>query len=198
MRTLLPHPRRLIVALSALVLAIGVSACGIKTSHPHTEPDVNGSSSSGFYVDAGPITYQVQISRELNQYSDEDKTYIRGVPPADLAVAPSQLWFAVFVWAKNQSKHSATTTGRFTISDTQGNVYYPIPLNTAENDLAWTPTLLRPQQTQPMADSPASTDLTQGAELLFKINDSAYSNRPLLLNIYAQGQAKPSQISLDL
>lgn len=194
----MPDPRRLLVALSALVLAIGVSACGHKTAHPTSEPDVDGSSSSGFYVDAGPITYQVQISRELNPYDIEDRTYIRGVSASEATVSPAQEWFAVFLWAKNQSKRAATTAGRFTITDTQGNTYYPVALNSAENDLAWAPTLLRPQQTQPLADSPASTDLTQGAELLFKINDSAYSNRPLLLNIYAQGQAKPSQISLDL
>ena len=194
----MPDPRRLLVALSVLVLAIGVSACGNKVGHPHSEPNVDGSASSGFYVDAGPITYQVQLSRVLNPYDVEDKAYIRGVPQADLALSPAQLWFGVFVWAKNQSQRAAMTSGRFTITDTAGAVYYPIPLNTAENALAWSPTLLRPQQTQPLADSPASTDLTQGAELLFKINDSAYSNRPLLLNIYAQGQAKPSQISLDL
>ena len=39
---------------------------------------------------------------------------------------------------------------------------------------------------------------TQGGELLFRINDSAYSNRPLTLEIHAAGQAQPSMISLDL
>ena len=58
--------------------------------------------------------------------------------------------------------------------------------------------LLRPHQTEPPADSLASYSPTQGAELLFKINNSAYSNRPLTLNVYAQGQSKPSQIALDL
>jgi hypothetical protein len=195
---LVTNPRRLLSALSAVALAVGVSACGHKTAHPHSEPFVDGSASSGFYIDAGKITYQVEISRELNPYNTEDKTYIQGVPPADLSVSPSQEWFAIFLWAKNQSSSPAYTSGRFTITDTQGNTYYPIPLNSAENDLAWTPMLLRPEQSQPLADSPAFYSPTQGAEVLFKINDSVYSNRPLLLNIYAQGQAKPSQISLDL
>jgi hypothetical protein len=195
---LVKNPRRLLTALCAIVLAVGVSACGNKVAHPHAEVFVDGSASSGFYIDAGKITYQVQISRELNPYNTEDKTYIQGLPAADLSLSPSQVWFAVFLRGMNQSNGKATTTGRFTITDTQGNTYHPLPLNSAENDLAWTPTLLRPQQTQPRADSPAFYDATQGAELLFKMNDSAYSNRPLLLNIYAQGQTKPSQISLDL
>jgi hypothetical protein len=194
-RTLVKNPRRLLTALSAVVLAVGVSACGNKVNHPHSEPDVDGSASSGYYVDAGKpaITYQVQISRELNPYDTEDKTYLRGVSAADLSLAPSQEWFAVFLKAWNQSKVPATTAKTFTITDTQGNVYHPIPLNTAENDLAWTPTLLRPNQSQPLADSPSFYDATQGSLLLFKIyndtsNLSAYSNRPLLLNIYATGQ----------
>lgn len=205
MRTVVKNPRRLLTALSALVLAVGVSACGNKVAHPHSEPDVDGSASSGFYVDAGSpaVTYQVQISRELNPYDTEDKTYLQGVSAANLSLSPSQEWFAVFLKAWNQSNVPITTTSKFTISDTQGNVYYPIPLNTAENDLAWTPTRLRPNQSQPLADSPGWYDSTQGNLLLFKINndmsnESAYSNRPLLLNIYAAGQAKPSQISLDL
>jgi hypothetical protein len=199
------NPRRLLSVLSAVVLAVGVSACGHKTAHPRSEPEVDGSASSGFYIDAGnpTATYQVQNTRELNQYDTEDKAYLAGVATADLNLAPSQEWFAVFVKAWNQSKVPVTTAGRFTISDTQGKVYYPVPVDPAVNPLAWTPTKLRPGQSQPLADSPAYYDATQGALLLFKINNdlsaqSAYSNRPLLLNIYAEGQAKPSQISLDL
>ena len=209
MRTLVKNPRRLLTALSTVVLAIAVSACGHKTGDPHQEWDVNGSASSGFYVDAGnpAVTYQVQISRELNPYNTEDKTYLQGVPAADLTLSPAQLWFAVFIKAWNQSKRAALTSGRFTITDTQGNTYYPVPLNAAENDLAWAPLKLRPNQSQPLADSPAVYSATQGAELLFKINDSAFGNRPLLLNIYAADQSShPSAcaasaaacVSLDL
>ncbi len=39
---------------------------------------------------------------------------------------------------------------------------------------------------------------TGGGEVLFKMNQSAYANRPLTLEIHAAGQAKPSLISLDL
>ncbi|MHB8693674.1 MAG: hypothetical protein ACYDHH_20750 [Solirubrobacteraceae bacterium] len=198
MPKLIPNSRRLLAILGAVVLGLAVSACGNKTAHPTTPPAVDGSASSGFYFDAGKITYQVQLSRELNPYATEDKAYLMGVQPADLTLAPADLWFVVTLWATNQSKTAATTSDHFTITDTQGNTYNPVPLNSGVNALAWTPMLLRPHQTEPPADSLASYSPTQGAELLFKINNSAYSNRPLTLNVYAPGQSKPSQIALDL
>jgi hypothetical protein len=198
MNLLLPiRHLRLIPAFAAVALALALSGCGLgnKPAHPQRGQE-DGTASSGFYVDAGKITYQVQISRELNPYDSEDKTYILGAP--DPTLTPDQEWLGVFLWAKNQSKTNATTSDDITVTDTQGNVYYPVKLNPAENDLAWTAQLLRPQQTEPMEDTPASYDLAQGAELLFKVNDSIYNNRPLTLKIYAPGQKKPARVSLDL
>jgi hypothetical protein len=170
-------------------MVLGLGACGQK-SHP-TYADTEG-----VYVDAGPITYQVQISRQLNQYSTEDKSYLAGV--TESGPTPDQAWFAVFLWAKNQTKRAARTSDSFDLVDTQGIKYYPIEINSQVNELAWTPQVLEPGGTEPGPDSLASSSLTQGQELLFKINNSAYANRPLALEIRAKGQAKPSRISLDL
>jgi hypothetical protein len=185
----LRHSRRLFLGY-AILLALGLSACGNELSHP-TSADTEG-----VYVDAGPITYQVQISRPLNPYSVEDRQYLAGVsttPPS-----PQEEWFAIFLWAKNQTHHTATTTNSFDIVDTQGNKYFPVTLNTQVNPLAWTTMTLQPLGTEPQPDSPGFYSATQGQELLFKINNSAYSNRPLTLQIYAAGQAQPSTVSLDL
>ncbi len=83
------------------MLSLGLSACGHKVAHP-THAD-----NEGVYVDAGPLTYQVQLSRELNPFNVEDKGYLAGVsaPPP----APDQLWFAVFLWAKNETGTTQTT-----------------------------------------------------------------------------------------
>jgi hypothetical protein len=187
--------RRLTSLAGAVVLAVGVSACGHKVNHPLAgEPD--GSAASGFYVDSGRITYQVEVSRELNPYATEDKAYLAGI--CDASLTPSQEWFAVFLWATNQSKVAVTTSDNITISDSQRNVYRPVPFSCGANPIAWTPTHLRPQQSVPLADSPAYYDLAQGAELLFKVNDSVYGNRPLVLNIYGAGQGRPAQVELDL
>ena len=50
---------RLFAISSALVLALFVSACGHKQASLH----VADANNIGGYVDAGPITYQMQISR---------------------------------------------------------------------------------------------------------------------------------------
>ena len=171
------------------MLGLGVAACG-QQSHP-TVAD-----SEGFYVDAGPITYQVQLSRELNPYNVEDKAYLNGVtavPPK-----PDEEWFAIFLWAKNQTKSTQMTTDSFDLVDTQGNTYYPIPLNPTFDPYAWIQQPLAPSATEPAPESPASFGPTQGAEVLFKINISAYANRPLTLEIHAAGQAQPSTVSIDL
>lgn len=188
---------RLLLPLACSVpLALGIAACGNKQSHPTSPPDANGSASTGFYVDAGPITYQVQISRELNPFSVEDREYVKGAS----ATPPRQdeEWFAVFMWAKNQTHSDQTTTDSFDIVDTQGKTYYPVPLNPSVNPYTWTTQTLPPGRTEPQPDSTAYYGPTLGGEVLFKISTTAYANRPLTLEIHAAGQAKPSTVLLDL
>jgi hypothetical protein len=180
--------RRLVVLALAVPAAAGLAACG-QESHP------TAGDGEGVYVDAGPITYQVQISRELNPYSVEDRAYLNG--ESSTAPKPDQEWFAVFLWAKNQSHSTATTSDRFDIVDTQGTRYYPVPVNSQVNPYVWTSQALRHGGTEPAPDSPGFFSATQGLELLFKLNTAVYSNRPLILEIYPQN-GKPSSISLDL
>lgn len=184
--------RRLLAIPCAALFALGLSACGHRSGDPRTA-DANN---DGDYVDAGPITYQLQVSRELNPYSLEDRSYLLGV--SSTALTPQQEWYAVFLWARNQTGKSATTTDSFQIVDTQGNHYYPVAINTALNPYAWTAQTLAPSASEPAPGTPASNGPTQGRELLFRINDTAYDNRPLTLEIHAAGQAQPSTISLDL
>ena len=94
---------------------------------------------------------------------------------------------------------TVTTSDRFTIVDSEGNVYHPIPLDTRLNPYAWTAAEARAvTEIEPAPDTTASFGPTQGGLILFKLSDSVYSNRPLTLNIYAAGQSKPSTVSLDL
>jgi hypothetical protein len=186
--------RRFWTCTSAVTLAIGIAACGHATSHP-ASADANN---NGGYVVAGPVTYQLQISRVLNQYNNEDSQYVRGLPAGTTALTPDQQWYGVFLWAKNQTQQPQTTTDNFVVVDTQGNKYYPIKLNTAENPYAWTSESLAPLQTEPKPDSTASFGPTQGGLVLFKISNSAYSNRPLTLWILGSSGQKEASISLDL
>jgi hypothetical protein len=167
--------------------ALGLSACGKENTPPSSEND-------GVYVTAGPITYQLQVSRALNPYATEDSQYLKGLPKADTSITATQLWYGVFLWAKNQTKQAASTGNTFDIVDTEGHHYYP-----SLNGYAWTTRLLQPGAIEPGPDTQASFGPTQGALLLFKLNDSVYDNRPLTLEIRGGPAGKVwSSISLDL
>jgi hypothetical protein len=178
-----------LLALSILVLA----GCG-SARHPSDATAEN----NGYYVKAGPITYQLQISRELNQFATEDHQYLNGLPASTPSPKPDQIWYGVFLWAQNEGKHAASTAGNFDIKDTSGITYYPVPLNSSINGYAWTSQMLEPLGIEPAPDTTASFGPTQGGLVLFKLSTSAYANRPLTLEIHAPGVSTTSTISLDL
>jgi hypothetical protein len=187
--------RRSLIALCGLLLVVGLAACG------HASPHQNfaNANNDGDYISAGYVTYQLQISRELNQYGTEDSAYLKGLPPGvSPQLGPDQLWYGVFLWAKNQSGHPATTSDTFAIVDTQGNVYRPVKLDTEVNPFAWTSQTLADLGTEPGPNTVASEGPTQGGLLLFKMSSSVYSNRPLTLFIYGPGHKKLGGISLNL
>jgi hypothetical protein len=172
-------------------LGLGLAACG-KTSVP------SSAENNGVYVDAGPVTYQLEISRELNPYSTEDSQYVAGVSSADNKLSASQLWYGVFLWAKNQTKRPQRTTDNFDIVDTEGNHYYPIRLDPAANPYAWKTESLTPGGIEPGPDTTASFGPTQGGLLLFKLDNSVYDDRPLQLEIRSPSGRLWATISLDL
>jgi hypothetical protein len=183
--------RRFSPLACAATLALGLSACG-KTNVP------SSAENNGVYITAGPITYQLQVSRELNQYATEDRQYLSGVPAAARSLTAGQEWYGVFLWAKNQTKSQETTRDSFDIVDTQGTHYYPIPLSPSLNAYAWTSQPLAPGQIEPGPDTTASFGPTQGGLLLFKLNTNVYDNRPLTLEIRGQTGKVWGTISLDL
>jgi hypothetical protein len=185
---------RLWIAACALTLVLGLAACGHKQAHP----SVASSNNNGGYIDAGPVTYQLQISRVLNPYSVEDSQYVKGLPAGTTAPTASQTWYGVFLWAVNQTSQPQTTTNNFEIVDTQGNTYYPVKLDPDLNPFVWTSQTLQPLQTEPAPDTIASDGPTQGQLLLFKISTSAYSDRPLMLYILGSSHQRLASISLDL
>jgi hypothetical protein len=186
--------RRIGILAGAAAASLAVGACTIN----HKLPNPHYADNPALYVSAGRVTYQVQLSRQLNPFATEDSAYLAGVSPSLLSLAPDQLWFGVFLWARNQTPHRVTTSDTFTIRDSAGRVYHPVPIVRYANPWAWTAQELMPGGTEPAPDSMASYGPTQGGLILFKLNDSVYSNRPLTLNIYAPGQSFPTRISLDL
>lgn len=195
--------RRPLALLCALVAALALSACSL-AHHPHvaggeqTGQDSADANNNGAYVFAGPITYQLQISRELNQYSIEDSQYVKGLPSGTTQPGANQIWYGVFLWAKNQTNRTQTVSDNFEIEDTQHTIYRPIKLNPALNPFAWTAQTLPPLATEPGTDTIMSHGPTQGGELLFKVSSDVFSNRPLTLYILGANNQKIGAISLNL
>jgi hypothetical protein len=176
----------------AVTLSLGLAACG-KENNP------SSSENNGVYEQAGNVTYQLELSRQLNQYSTEDSEYVKGVPASDKSLGPSALWYGVFLWAKNQTKVPQRTTDHFDIVDTEGHHYYPIPLNTSLNPFAWTAKTLPPNAIEPVPSTIAANGASQGGLVLFKLNESVYSDRPLTLEIRSPTTNKvEATIALDL
>jgi hypothetical protein len=186
--------RRYRRAACALVLGLGLASCGAKQAHP----TVANADNDGTYIDAGPVTYQLQISRELNQYGTEDAAYVKGLPAGTPALGATSEWYGVFLWAKNQTHQTQTTSDNFEIVDTQGDTYLPIKLDPNLNPFAWTSESLPPLQIEPGPDTVAHAGPTQGGLLLFKISTNAYANRPLTLYILGSHNQRLGSISLDL
>ena len=183
----------LVIAIGAL--ALGIGGCGRTTLTGVSQDELSAGGEP--YFNTGPVTYQVQESRQLNPYDAGDVQYLAGVQGAQ-DLAANQLWFGVFLWAKNQTNQLQKTADTFEIVDSEGTVYKPTPLNASVNPYAWTQMTLSKNGIEPAPDSTASDGSTGGALILFKLNDSVYSNRPLTLEIFAPGSSKPSKVSLDL
>jgi len=191
------------IVVCALALGLGLAACGGSKATHKAGSEAAGlsfadSNNNGAYVQADSVTYQLQISRVLNPYGAEDSQYVNGLPAATTAPTADQEWYGVFLWAKNQTATPQTTSDKFVIVDTQGVKYYPVNLNPTVNPYAWTARTLAPLATEPGPATTAANGPTQGQLLLFKINNSAFANRPLTLDILGSSDQTLATISLDL
>jgi hypothetical protein len=185
-------PRRATILLLVACAALALTACGNKQArvlHGDTE---------GIYLDLGPMKYQVQISRLLNPNDPEDRGYLVGLP-ADQRLGPQDQWFAVFMRVENGSQSPQRAATEYQIRDTQDTVFRPITMG-PDNVFAYRGgTLIAPNDTLPLTDSPAGQNSIQGALLLFKIPNANLENRPLELEIAPPNGAGPSAtVDLDI
>ena len=190
-------PRRIAPALVAVCLAAALGGCG------SSDEPVTKAANEGVYVDINDVAYQVQISRVLNPKAAEDASYLVGLPPATPPLAPDEQWFAVFLRAQNYGSSPTTLANRFRIVDTdvpRGAVYLPTPIDPKVNIFAWNPTdPLDADFVYPNPSSIAGTGpVREGAELLFRVKDSVYQNRPLVLQIVGDNGRAAAAVSLDL
>jgi len=196
--------RPLVVAgLALAALALGACSSG---GDAHARAD-----NEGVYVNAGPIAYQVQISRLLNPAAVEDREFLAGLPFDQQQLPPDEEWFGVWVRLQNQTEATQPIPGRerYRIVDAQGAVYRPIDLP-PENPFAYraggavgspstAASTMDGNGLYPVVDSAAArTGPLAGAMLLFRLKTSVYQNRPLELELVDTAGRPAGSVTLDL
>ena len=183
--------RTLLVALVALLGASALAACGNK-EEIRTE-----AATEGPYVDAGPLQYQVQISRQLNPADEEDKGYFVGVKDPEGQVKAEETWFAVFVKVWNRTDDSHIASKDFEIEDTVGKRYEPVEVG-EDNVFAYRATEIPSGGQFPGTDDVANDGVIGGSMLLFKLTLDSLANRPLVLHIKSASSPPEAEIDLDV
>ena len=187
----IPGMRRLLVISAALFCALLASGCGNKLE------TVTLGDTEGVYLDVDHLKYQIQISRYMNANDVEDRSYLKGLPESTAQPTGEETWFGVFLRVQNTSDKPMAPASDFEITDTQENVYRPIPVDTDINPFAYKPDPIAPKSLIPEPDSVASETTIQGSMLLFKIKTESLQNRPLEFR-FKGGQGTTGVIDLDV
>jgi hypothetical protein len=176
------RPRKALLPALAVAASLALSACGSAHSKVTGGTYAGESGANAPYLDVGPLSYEVQLSRELNPSDTEDASYLQGLSPLQRTLTPEQEWFAVFVQVYNHTSSAQPASSSLTISDTQGNVYSPLQA-AAANQFAYRGGLVAANGRLPEPNSTAAAGSTQGALLLYKIKIVSLDNRPLKVTI---------------
>src|SRR5271166_6484213 len=97
-----PLKRKLPLAALALVAALALGACGDSHTRVRTGTYAGESGQNAPYLNVGPLTYEVQLSRELNPANSEDSAYLEGLTPAEQRLERGEEWFGVFLQVYNE------------------------------------------------------------------------------------------------
>jgi hypothetical protein len=182
--------RRSALALLAAA-ALGAAGCGSGTGEQTTTGETGAATiaeTEGTYLPLGGMKYQIQMSRYLNPHDIEDQDYLLGLPQG---VEPSgdEVWFGIWMRVENTSEQARPAASEYEISDTQDNVYRPVPIDTSANVFAYDPTEVQPGGVLPAPNSAPGSGPIQGSLLLFKIKNDSLQNRPMVLKISQGGQS---------
>lgn len=184
--------RRIAMAAAAGGCALALAACSVSGNEHSANTEGPG------YVKVGKLYYQVQISRELNKWSDEDSGYLDGLTKSERRLPLDEMWFGVFVQAYNTTEQTQTPASDFYITDTNGDRFTPLS-NPNPNPFSYIPAPIPPKGQLPSTTSLAYSGWTQGEVLLFKFPYSTYGARPLILHVVDPANpSDQSRIELDV
>jgi uncharacterized membrane protein len=195
MRSPMRFARTTAAVACALAVAAGGAACGKDEEIGFAEP-----AREGLGIEMAGITYNVFITRELNPAIPPDDAYYKGPTPKR-----DETLYGVFIQVCNTAKSGAgrPTAEHFEIVDNQGNKFEPEELP-EENDFAYRPRRLAPQDCIPEVGSVAQLGPTAGSMLLFRLPLQNTENRPLELEVEEPfdpagvGEHEPEKLKFEL
>lgn len=185
--------KRIVTLLGAAVSAVAISACGSGEHARHSDNLGPG------YVQLGALNYQIQISRQLNPWDqNEDRWYLTGLRSSQRTLPSTDEWFGVSLQVFNWSNHAATPTSDMYITDALGNKFTPLT-NPSANPYSYTPVSIPAGGQLPSTSAAGFAGWTQGEMLIFKVPYADLVNRPFVLHIVdPTNSANQSEIELDV
>jgi hypothetical protein len=169
--------------LLALTAAVGLVACG------EEHPGIDEPAREGLAVEMEGIDYNVFITRQLNPDITPDDAYVSEEAP------PGEVLYGVFLEACNVSGESRETASEFSLRDNQENTFEPEVLP-EDNQFAYNPRTLSPEECIPEAGSVAQLGPTAGSMLLFQLPLEVTENRPLELEIESGGEKRTFELDI--
>jgi hypothetical protein len=184
--------RAFLALLAAVVLSVGVAACGAGEETELVDGEEVRAVVEGEPLELGDLLFNVTLTRFLNPEDTEDAQYLAGLP----VETPGKDYLAVFVAVENEGDDDIRLPGQseVRVEDTTGEEYRPLevdPLFGFELN-----GLIPAGDEVPIPDSAAASGPAQGAILLFVVDQDVSANRPLELILLADGEE--GLIELDI
>ncbi len=176
-------PALLLLAAALTLVALFAAACG-------AEEEEGNHSREGEPLELGEVGYNIQITRYLNPFSEEDSAYLSGAPE----IGDDEQYLGVFMQVSNDGDEAVAVPYPFIIEDTRGNEYRQLTLK--DSIWALTPGAEVPANgIFPEPETPAANGPIEGSLVLFAVEPSADNNRPLELIVPGDEEGR---IELDI
>ena len=171
--------------LAVLALAAPIAGCGEEESEEVPE------AVEGEPLHVGDLIYNVSITRFLNPNITEDEAYLEDAPEEPTGKS----YLGVFLQIKNETDEPLPSANEYSIVDGSHRVYEPSEL---ETDFSLEiGTEVPADGVIPLPDSVPASGPTQGALLLFLVDDDVSEERPLELEVISSSDGE-GKIELDI
>jgi hypothetical protein len=174
----------LALAFALALAALGVAGCG---------NDLSKEADEGVPIKLGDLEINVQQTRFLNPGQPDDKEYLAG---QQLPTPAGMSYLGVFLTMQNHGDAAVRvpSNAQVSVTDTTGAAYPSVPSHT--DFAAPLGTQLAGGAEIPAPGTAAANGPTQGALVIFLVNQGVSENRPLKLEIEFEGET--GEITLDI